>query len=67
MKLKELKPLIYSYTGHIQLVIVYDLEKRCDLEHGCSAEYAYEHYGDMEIKRICSWAEETQDYIVLEV
>lgn len=67
MKIKDFKPYIHSYTGCIQLVIIYSLDDCCDLEHGCSAEYAYKKYGDLGLKRICSCAEHGQDYIVFEI
>lgn len=65
MKLSQLKPVIYSYTGNVQLCIIYDSDADIDLEHGCSAEYAIKHYGDREVKRISSVFEDGQSYLVI--
>lgn len=55
MKLKDFKPVIFSRTGDIQFVIIYDYESNTDLEVNCSFEYACEHYGDREVKRITAY------------
>ena len=52
MKLKELKPVIFSATGNIQFCIIYDRGNNVDLENGCSVEYAYNHYGEREVLRV---------------
>lgn len=65
MRLKELKQILYSNTGDIQLCIIYDSNANADIEYGCSAEYAYKHYGDREVKRISSVFEKGQSYIVI--
>ncbi len=65
MQLKELKPVLYSITGYIQLCIIYDTNANADIEYGCSAEYAYKHYGDREVQRISSVFEKGQSYIVI--
>lgn len=52
MKLKDLKPVLYSSRGSIQFAIVYDREKNADLENGCSIEYAVEKYGDRTVHHI---------------
>ena len=52
MKLKDFRNIIHSTTGNIQLCIVYDCKADLDIESGCSAEYAYKHYGDRELKQI---------------
>ena len=65
MKLSELKPVLYSITGNIQLCIIYDSNANADIEHGCSAEYAYKHYGDRVVTRISSAFEKGQEYIVI--
>ena len=52
MKLKELKGIMHSSTGWIQLAIVYDLMAKKILEDGCTIEYAIENYGEKEIKNI---------------
>ena len=67
MKLKELKPIIYSRTGDMQICIVYDIKNNVDLKYGCSAEYAYEHYGDREIVRIQSVFENGKAYLVFSI
>lgn len=67
MKLKDLKPILRSQTGSIQLCIVYDLNRYEDIAHGCSAEYAIKNYGERAVSRICSCVENGQDYIVIEV
>ena len=63
MRLSELKNVLYSTRGDVTSCIVWDQLKREELERGCSAEYAIEHYGDCEIRRICA----DNNYIVLEV
>jgi hypothetical protein len=67
MKLKELKTILYSKTGDYQWAIVYDWAKNIDLATGCSIEYAIEHYGECEVKRIrsCYEADKGQDYLVI--
>ena len=67
MKLSQLKPVLYSETGDVQLCIIYDTKTNADIEYGCSAEYAYKHYGDMEVKRISSVFEKGQSYIVISI
>lgn len=67
MKLEELKPVLWSQTGQIQPCIIYDWRKNEDIAHGCSAEYAINNYGERTVRRICSCAENGQDYIVIEV
>lgn len=52
MKIKELKSIIYSKTGDIQFVIIYDRMTNTDIENGCSMEYAVCHYGNKEVKRV---------------
>jgi hypothetical protein len=54
MKIKDLKTIIYSNTGDIQFVIIYDLATNTDIINGCSIEYAVCHYGDKEVKRVSS-------------
>ena len=58
MKLHELSSIIYSKTGDIQFVIIYDYETNTDLETNCSFEYAREHYGDREVKRISAYKDD---------
>lgn len=67
MKLKELKPAIYSQTGAVQLCIVYDHNANIDLHYGCSVEYAYEIFGEREIKRVYSVIENYYAYIVFSI
>lgn len=69
MKLKELKSILYSQTGSFQWAIVYDWAKNIDLEKGCSIEYAIEHYGECEVKKIqsCYESDEGQDYLVITI
>lgn len=57
MKLRDLDSIIYSKTGDIQFVIVYDYETNTDLETDCSFEYAREHYGDRVVKRISAYGD----------
>jgi hypothetical protein len=52
MKLKDLKPVLYSLCGDVQFAIVYDWEENRDLENGCSVEYAIDKYGDRPVRRI---------------
>lgn len=66
MKLKELQPVLRSQTGQLQWCIVYDWEYNEDVARG-SVEYAIEHYGDSEVRRIYSCYEDGQDYIVIEI
>lgn len=69
MKLKDLKPILYSTTGGIQWAVVYDLEKNEDIERCCSVEFAIAHYGECEVKRINSYynCENGNDYIVITI
>ena len=67
MKLKDLKPILRSTTGHLQECIVYDWKKNEDIAHGCSAEYAINNHGERTVLRIYSCIENGQDYIVIEV
>lgn len=67
MQLKDLKPILYSHTGNIQLCIIYDTNVNADIEYGCSAEYAYKHYGDRYVERISSVFEKGQSYIVISI
>lgn len=67
MKLKELKPAIYSQTGAIQLCIIYDHNANTDLHYGCSVEYAYEHYGEREIHGVFPTMEYEDLYIVFSI
>ena len=69
MKLKDLKPILYSETGAIQWAIVYDYEKNEDLEYGCSIEFAICHYGEYEVKRIssCYNYEKEDHYLVITI
>lgn len=52
MKLKELRPVIFSSTGRIQFCIIYDRSNNVDLENGCSIEYAYKNYGEREVMNV---------------
>lgn len=52
MKLKDLKPVLYSLCGDFLFAIVYDWEENVDLENGCSVEYAIDKYGDRTVRRI---------------
>ena len=67
MKLKELKPIVFSVTGHIQTCIVYDRSNNVDIEYGCSVEYAYEHYGEREVHRVFAAYENGTEYIVFSI
>lgn len=51
MKLNELKSILYSNTGSIVWVIVYDTQTCSDLEQ-CSIEHAIKIYGEHDVKRI---------------
>ena len=52
MKLKELAGILKSTRDGIQSTIVWDRLKMCELEHGCSVEYAFKNYGDNRVERI---------------
>ena len=52
MKLCELKDILCSGRGSIQIAIVYDTETNKDIEVGCSIDYAVLEYGNREVKRI---------------
>ena len=69
MRLKDLKPILYSTVGAIQWAIVYDYERNEDIEHGCSIEYAITHYEEYEVKRITSYYEVStgNDYLVITI
>lgn len=68
MKLKELKSILHSNTGQIQMAIVYDIDNNKDLASG-SIEYAMKEYGEMEVNRIssCVKFKNGQDYLVITV
>lgn len=67
MKLKELKPVIFSRTGNIQKCIVYDSYTNTDIEYGCSVEYAYKLYGEREINRVNAVYENEDTYFVFSI
>ena len=67
MKLKDLKDILWSHRGQMQWCILYDWEKKEDIINNCSVEYAIEHYGEREVKRICSCFEDERDNLVIEV
>ena len=63
MRLSELSGILRSETGSIQWAIVYDDEKHCDVESGCSVEYAIKNYGEREVKRLQAF----EDQIVITI
>ena len=67
MKLKDLKPVIFSQTGDLQTCIIYDVGNNVDLEYGCSVEYAYVNYGEREIKRVQPVYENGNAYLVFSI
>ena len=67
MKLKELKPVIRSITGGIQLCIVFDFNEARDLDKGCSVEYAYEIYGERTVRRVSSIFVDGRSYILFTI
>ena len=67
MQLSDLKHIIHSLHGDIQLCIVYDQSTDLDLEHGCSVEYAYKHYGNRIVKRVSAAYEQGMSYIVFTI
>lgn len=54
MKLNELKSILYSQTGSILWVIVYDSQTCSDLEQ-CSIEHAIKIYGEYEVRRLYAY------------
>ena len=66
MKLRELKSILYSQTGNIQWAIVYDLETNTDIAR-CSIEGAVANYGGYEVKRITSYADCDNHYLVITI
>ena len=52
MKVADLKDVLKSERGSIQLAVVYDCSKSRDVENGCSVDYAVEAYGDRDLFRI---------------
>lgn len=58
MKLKELKGVLRSTRGNVQVAIVYDSKKHADIESGCSIDYAVKTYGERELKRIEAYGDE---------
>ena len=52
MKLKELKPILYSTHTNLQFAIVWSCDTFEDIDEGRTVEYMIEKYGDYEIKRI---------------
>lgn len=67
MKLKDLKPIIFSTTGCLQLCIVYDRANNVDLENGCSAEYAFKHYGEREVYNVSATYEDRCAMLVFSI
>lgn len=63
MKLCELKDILCSGRGSIQMAIVYDTETNKDIESGCSVDYAVLEYGNKEVKRI----QADNDYLVISI
>lgn len=56
MKLKDLKPVLYSHgMGCILWTILWDTETCKDIANGCSVEWAIANYGDSEVKRISAY------------
>ena len=67
MKLLDLKSIIFSQTGSIQLCVVYDRCNNVDLENGCSVEYAYKHYGEREIHNVSATYEDKCAMLVFSI
>lgn len=55
MKLKELKGILSSTIGNIQMCVVWDSVKCEDVENKCSVEYAIKHYGEYNLERIYTY------------
>ena len=51
MKIKDFANVIFSRHGSVQWVIVWSYATG-DIVNGCSAEYAYANFGDLEVVRI---------------
>lgn len=52
MKLTELKDVLYSEQGHMQLGKLYNRTTNNILHEGCSVDYMVVHFGHMEVERI---------------
>ena len=63
MKIKELKDVLKSARGYIQLAIVFDSKEHKDIEGGCSIDYAVAHYGDRELIRIEAYENQLVLYV----
>lgn len=55
MKLKNMKNILRSTTGDIQMCVVWNSEKCVVLENACSVEYAIKHYGEYILDRIYTY------------
>ena len=52
MKLIELKNVLYSEQGHMQLGKLYNRTTNNILHEGCSVDYMVAHFSHMEVERI---------------
>ena len=51
MKLKELKPILYSTRCNLTMGILYDSSVDMDIETGC-VDYLIEKHGERDVKRL---------------
>ena len=52
MKLKELKPILYSTRCNMTMGILYDSSVDMDIESGCTVDYIIDKYGDKTVKQL---------------
>ena len=51
MFLKNLKPVLHSNRGNVQMAVIWDSQTGSDLADG-TIDFLVEEYGDLQVKRI---------------
>lgn len=62
MKLNEMRQILYSPRGDIQMAVIYECETNTDLDAG-SVDYIVKVYGDYEVTRIQAYNNELVFYV----
>lgn len=60
MKLKELRSILYSSRGGVQMAVLYNRTHNKDIDSG-SVEYIAGHYPEIEVDQISAF----EDYIII--
>lgn len=63
MKLAELKDVLFSVHGHVQLGKLYNLTTNTVLQEDCSVDYMVAHFGHSEVARITA----DDSYVIITV